>query len=79
MRQEALRYGAQAQQIFDLMRQNANAQAQLRAPIYEEKVVDHILGLAKVADRKVTREELLKPIEDEIPGQPLVEDQPPSA
>jgi trigger factor len=37
----------------------------LRAPIYEEKVVDHILGLAKVEDRKVTAAELLKADEDE--------------
>ena len=47
MRQEAMRYGEQAQQIFDMMRQNDDYRAQLQAPIYEEKVVDHILsGLA---------------------------------
>jgi trigger factor len=40
--------------------------AELRAPIYEEKVVDHILGLAKVEEQKVTREELLKPVDDEL-------------
>jgi trigger factor len=65
MRQEALRYGAQAQQIFDLMRQNANAQASLRAPIFEEKVVDLILSRAQVADKPVGKDELLA--EDEMP------------
>jgi len=65
MRQEAMRYGAQAQQIFDLFRQNPNAQAQLRAPIFEDKVVDLIVSKAKVEDEKVSKEDLLK--EDELP------------
>ena len=65
MRQEAMRYGPQAQQIFDLMRQNPNAQAQLRAPIFEEKVVDLILSRAQVADKPATKEELTA--EDELP------------
>jgi trigger factor len=43
--------------------------AELRAPLYEEKVVDHILELAKVEERNVNREELLKPIDDELPGE----------
>jgi trigger factor len=65
MRQEAMRYGAQAQQIFDLMKNNPNAQAQMRAPIFEEKVVDLILGKAEVTDKPVTKEELMA--EDELP------------
>jgi trigger factor len=64
MRQEAMKYGPQAQQVFDLFRQNANAQAQLRAPIFEDKVVEHILEQAKPADKKVSVEELMKPDED---------------
>jgi trigger factor len=65
MRQEAMRYGPQAQQIFDLMRNNENAKAQLRAPIFEEKVVDLILEKAKVTDKSVSKEELNA--EDELP------------
>jgi hypothetical protein len=65
MRQEALRYGAQAQQIFDLMKNNPNAQAQMRAPIFEEKVVDLILGKADVTDKPVTKDELMA--EDDLP------------
>ena len=51
-------YPGQEKQVWDFYRNNPQALAQLRAPIYEEKVVDHILGLAKVEDRKVTKEEL---------------------
>jgi trigger factor len=65
MRSEAMRYGGQAQQIFDLFRQNAGMQAQLRAPIFEDKVVDLIIGKAEVKDEKVSKEDLLK--EDDMP------------
>jgi trigger factor len=47
-------------EIWDYYRNNANALAQLRAPIYEDKVVDFILELANVTEKKVTREELYK-------------------
>jgi trigger factor len=65
MQAEAMRYRGQEQQIFDLLRNNPNAQAQLRAPIYEDKVVDLLFGLAKVADKPVTKDELMA--EDEMP------------
>ncbi len=65
MRREAMRFGQQAQQIFDLLRQNPNAQAQLRAPIFEDKVVDLIIEKAKVEDKQVPKDELLK--EDDLP------------
>jgi trigger factor len=47
-------------EVWDYYRNNANALAQLRAPIYEDKVVDFILELAQVTEKKVTREELFK-------------------
>jgi trigger factor len=65
MRTEAMRYGDQAQAIFDMMRQNQNYRAQIQAPLYEEKVVDHIVGLATVEDEAVSKEELLK--DDDMP------------
>ena len=65
MRQEALRYGPQAQQIFELFRNNPNAQAQLRAPIFEDKVVDLIVEKAKVKDTKVSKDDLMA--DDEMP------------
>ncbi|HEY3951511.1 trigger factor [Phenylobacterium sp.] len=65
MRQEAMKYGPQAQQVFDLFRQNPNAQAQLRAPIFEDKVVDLIVEKAKVKDAKVSKDELMA--DDDLP------------
>ncbi|WJR81468.1 trigger factor [Bradyrhizobium sp. NP1] len=47
-------------EVWDYYRSNANALAQLRAPIYEDKVVDFILELANVSEKKVSREELFK-------------------
>ena len=65
MRTEAMRYGDQAQAIFDMMRQNNDYRAQIQAPLYEEKVVDHIVALASVEDEPVSKEDLLK--DDELP------------
>jgi trigger factor len=52
-------------EVWDYYRSNANALAQLRAPIYEDKVVDFILELANVTEKKVTREDLFKDDEAE--------------
>ena len=57
---EARNYPGQERQVLDFYRQNPNAAAQMRAPIYEEKVVDLIVGLAEVTDTPITKEELLK-------------------
>jgi trigger factor len=61
-------YPGQEKQIWEYYRKNAQALAELRAPIYEEKVVDHILAQAKVAERKVTREELMKQDDEAQPA-----------
>jgi len=66
IRREAIKYGPQAQQVYDLLRQNPNAQAQLRAPIFEDKVVDLIVDKAAVEDQKVSKDDLLK--EDDLPA-----------
>jgi trigger factor len=47
-------------EVWDYYRSNAQALAQLRAPIYEDKVVDFILELASVTEKKVSREDLYK-------------------
>jgi trigger factor len=47
-------------EVWDFYRNNAQALAQLRAPIYEDKVVDFILELANVTEKKVSKEELFK-------------------
>jgi|APTNR8051073442_1049403.scaffolds.fasta_scaffold04945_4 trigger factor len=55
---EASRYPGQERQVYDFFQKNQQMMAQLRAPLYEEKVVDHILQKAKVTDFVVTRAEL---------------------
>jgi trigger factor len=74
MRAEAMRYGDQAAEIFALMRRNPNIQAQMRAPIYEDKVVDMILERAEVVDRPVSKEELMR--DDDLPEGLAVEVEP---
>lgn len=51
-------FPGQEKQVFDYYRSNPMAMASLRAPIFEEKVVDLILAEAKVTDKEVTKEEL---------------------
>ncbi len=53
-------YPGQEQQIMEYFQQTPDAVAGLRAPLYEEKVVDHILGVADVTDKTVSVEELTK-------------------
>lgn len=57
---EARNYPGQEQQVLEFYRQNQNAAASMRAPIYEEKVCDLIFDQAKVKDTPITKEELLK-------------------
>ena len=61
---EASRYPGQERQVYEFFQKNPNAVASLRAPLYEEKVVDFVLQLAKVTDVTVTRAELES--EDEV-------------
>jgi len=61
--EQARQYPGREQEVWDHYRRNPNAVATLRAPIYEEKVVDFVLELATVTDKPVSREELFK--EDE--------------
>jgi trigger factor len=53
----------QEQQVWEYYRNNPQALASVRAPIFEEKVVDFLLELADITDKQVSREELFK--EDE--------------
>jgi trigger factor len=53
-------FPGQEQRVYDYFRQNPQAAASLRAPIFEEKVVDFLVELASVTENKVPREELYK-------------------
>lgn len=59
-------YPGQEKEIIEFFRRTPDAVANLRAPIFEEKVVDDLLGKVKVTDKKVTAEELMKEDEDEM-------------
>ena len=66
IQQAAQQYRPEDRERFvEYVRQDAMAQAQLRAPLYEDKVVDFLFDKAEVTERQVTREELEAAIEAE--------------
>ncbi len=66
--QQARQYPGQERQFFEFVQKNPQMQQQLRAPIFEDKVVDSIVALAKVSDKEISKEDLQKAIEalDEV-------------
>ncbi len=63
--EQARRYPGQEKEVFEYFRDTPAALEQLRAPIFEDKVVDFILELAQVTDETVSIEELMKDPDDE--------------
>jgi trigger factor len=61
----ARQFPGQEQQVFQFYANNAQAQAEIRAPLFEDKVVDFIAELATVNERKVDKETLFADPEDE--------------
>ncbi len=59
----ARQYPGQERQYFEFVQKNQQVQQQLRAPIFEDKVVDHIVAAAKVTDKEVSKEDLQKLVE----------------
>ncbi|TDR94119.1 trigger factor [Enterovirga rhinocerotis] len=57
-------YPGQERQVWEFYQKNPNAKAELRAPIFEEKTVDHILDQVKVVEETISREELFRDDED---------------
>ncbi len=62
---EIRRFPGQEQQVYDYYRKNPEALASLRAPVFENKVVDFIVELAEKTDKPMTRAELVKLIEED--------------
>jgi trigger factor len=60
MRAEAARYPGQEAQVMEFFRKNPQAAETLRGPIFEDKVVDYLIELAKVTEQAVTPEELAR-------------------
>ena len=67
---EAQKYPGQEKQVFDYFSQNRQALESLRAPIFEDKVVDLIVEHAEITEKKVSFEELTAPIEAEESDKP---------
>jgi trigger factor len=65
---QARQYPGQERQFFEFVQKNPQMQQQLRAPIFEDKVVDHIVAGAKVTEKTVSKDDLQKAIEalDEV-------------
>ncbi len=64
-------YPGQEKQVWEHYTKDPSALAGIKAPLFEEKVVDHIVAQAKVTERTVSRDELFKPIDED--GLPTAE------
>jgi trigger factor len=78
---QARRYPGQEQKVLDFFKGTPQAIDQLRAPLYEDKVVDFILQLANVTDQPMSPEALMKDPDDEAdaagpPSEPAGSDAP---
>lgn len=61
--QQARQYPGQERQFFEFIQQNAQMQQQLRAPIFEDKVVDLVIEGASVTEKEVSKDDLQKAID----------------
>ena len=61
--QQARQYRGQERQFFEFIQNNAAARQQIQAPIFEDKVVDHIFAAAQVEEKEVSKEELQTAVE----------------
>ncbi len=60
---QARQYPGQEREFFEFVQQNAAFRQQLQAPIFEDKVIDHVFGLAKVKEKEVSKDALQKAVE----------------
>ncbi|MGH6863616.1 MAG: trigger factor, partial [Methylocella sp.] len=63
--QRARAFPGQEKIVWDYYRKNPHALAEIRVPLFEDKVVDHVISRVKLTDRKVSRDELLKVNDDD--------------
>ena len=67
--EQARQYPGQERQFFEFIQQNPQMQQQLRAPIFEDKVVDHIFAQVELTDKEISKDELkaaVEALEDEV-------------
>ena len=60
---QARQYPGQERQFFEFVQQNAQMQQQMRAPIFEDKVIDYIFELAEISEKEVGKDDLQKAVE----------------
>jgi trigger factor len=60
---QARQYPGQERQFFEFVQQNQQMQQQMRAPLFEDKVVDHVFEQATLTEKEVSKEELQKAVE----------------
>lgn len=61
--EQARQYPGQEREFFDFVQKNPQMRTQLRAPVFEEKVIDHIAASAKLTEKEVTKAKLEKAVE----------------
>ncbi len=61
--QKAQEYPGQEKAFFEFIKKNPQAKEQLKAPLFEDKVIDYILELSTVTEKKISKEELKKAVE----------------
>jgi len=60
---QASQYPGQERQFFEFVQQNQQMQQQMRAPLFEDKVVDHVFDQATLNEKEVSKEDLQKAVE----------------
>ena len=63
MMNQARQYPGQEREFFEFVQKNSQMQQQMRAPLFEDKVVDYVFELATVTDKEVSKDELQKAVE----------------
>jgi trigger factor len=62
--ERARQFPGQEKMVYEYFEKTPGALGELRAPIFEDKVIDHVLEQAKPVERKVSKEELFKLVEE---------------
>ncbi len=63
MMNQARQYPGQEREFFEFVQKNQQMQQQMRAPLFEDKVVDYVFELATITDKEITKDELQKIVE----------------
>jgi trigger factor len=68
--EQVRKFPGQEQEIYEYFQKTPGAVASLRAPIFEEKTIDHLMTVIDVTDKTVTKEELMADDEAEAEAKP---------